>query len=238
MSSPDQLAAYQTQTAGLDAPGLVAWALETFGTARTVLASSLGAEDQVLTAMLAGVNPQARIFTLDTGRLFQETHDAIQDTMQRYSVKFEVLAPEPAAVAAMVGEHGPNLFYDSVDLRKKCCDVRKVQPLKKVLTTADAWITGLRRDQAVTRGDVEAVSWDAGNGLYKICPLFDWSEDKVWAYIKQNGVPYNRLHDRGFPSIGCAPCTRAVGKGEDVRSGRWWWENPEHKECGLHRRPT
>jgi phosphoadenosine phosphosulfate reductase len=232
-----QLSAYQQQTRGLDAAGLVAWALDTFGPARTVLASSLGAEDQVLTAMLAAKNPAARVFTLDTGRLFQETHDAIQATLEKYGLTFEIVAPDAAEVAALVRDKGPNLFYESVELRRRCCAVRKVHPLRGVLATADAWLTGLRREQSVTRGEVEAVSYDAEHGLFKICPLFDWSEARVWAYIRANGVPYHRLHDQGFPSIGCAPCTRAVAPGEDVRAGRWWWESPEHKECGLHRGP-
>jgi phosphoadenosine phosphosulfate reductase len=212
--------------------------LEKFGPARIALASSFGAEDQVLTDMLVRINPAARIFTLDTGRVFQETYDTMQRSMERYHIGYEVCVPEAADVAALIAKDGPNLFYASVENRKACCNVRKMKPLRKVLGTVDAWICGLRRDQSVTRTEVELVSWDAEFGIYKICPLFDWSEEQVWDYIKKNNVPYNALHDQGFPSIGCAPCTRAVGPGEDIRSGRWWWESPEHKECGLHRSPA
>jgi len=212
--------------------------LEHFGVARIALATSFGAEDQVLTDMIARANPAARIFTLDTGRLFQETYDTMQRSMDRYHIAYEVCAPEAADIAALVAKDGPNLFYLSVENRKACCNVRKMKPLRKELGTVDAWICGLRRDQSVTRTEVELVSWDAEFGIYKICPLFDWSEQQVWDYIKNNDVPYNALHDQGFPSIGCAPCTRAVLPGEDIRSGRWWWEAPEHKECGLHRSPA
>lgn len=211
--------------------------LERFGISRIALASSFGAEDQVLTDMLARINPQARIFTLDTGRLFQETFSAMQQSMERYGIRYEVCAPEASEVAALVASDGPNLFYDSVEKRKACCDVRKLKPLRKVLATVDAWICGLRRDQSVTRGEVELVSWDPQFGIYKINPLVEWSEQQVWDYIRERNVPYNVLHDHGFRSIGCAPCTRAVQPGEDIRAGRWWWESPEHKECGLHRSP-
>ena len=212
--------------------------LEKFGAARVALASSFGAEDQVLTDMLLRANPAARIFTLDTGRMFQETYDTMQQTVEHYHNSYEVYAPEAADIAALIAKDGPNLFYASVENRKACCAVRKLKPLRKVLATVDAWICGLRRDQSVTRTAVELVSWDAEFGIYKICPLFDWSEAQVWDYIKKNDVPYNALHDRGFPSIGCAPCTRAVHAGEDIRGGRWWWESPEHKECGLHKSPA
>jgi phosphoadenosine phosphosulfate reductase len=211
--------------------------LEHFGISRIALASSFGAEDQVLTDMLARIKPQARIFTLDTGRLFQETFNTMQQSMERYGIRYEVCAPEASDVAALVAKDGPNLFYDSIEKRKACCEVRKLRPLRKVLATVDARICGLRRDQSVTRGDVELVSWDAQLGIYKINPLSDWSEQQVWDYIKEHNVPYNVLHDHGFRSIGCAPCTRAVQPGEDIRAGRWWWESPEHKECGLHRSP-
>jgi phosphoadenosine phosphosulfate reductase len=134
----------------------------------------------------------------------------------------------------MVSEHGPNLFYYSVENRKYCCNVRKVEPLKRRLATLDGWICGLRRDQSITRNDLQVIEWNEGNELIKISPLVEWSEEEVWDYIRENDVPYNMLHDKNFPSIGCAPCTRAVKPGEDVRAGRWWWENPEYRECGLH----
>jgi phosphoadenosine phosphosulfate reductase len=208
--------------------------LEQFGASRIALASSFGAEDQVLTDMLLRIDPQARIFTLDTGRLFQETYDTMQASIQRYGVRYEVYAPEAAEVAELISIDGPNLFYQSIAQRKRCCDVRKIRPLRKVLATVDAWICGLRREQAVTRDAVELSSWDREFGIYKIAPLFDWSEERVWQYLREYNVPYNALHDRGFRSIGCAPCTRPTAPGEDVRAGRWWWEAPEHKECGLH----
>ncbi len=211
--------------------------VQRFGSARIALASSFGAEDQVLTAMLAAVEPSPRIFTLDTGRLFQETYDVMQASATRYDIRYEAYAPEANDLAELISIDGPNLFYKSIEKRKSCCEVRKLRPLRKVLGTVDAWICGLRRDQAVTRDAIELVSWDAEFNIYKICPLFDWSEEQVWDYIKAHDVPYNALHDRGFRSIGCAPCTRAVQPGEDVRAGRWWWESPEHKECGLHRSP-
>jgi len=212
--------------------------LARFGPARIALASSFGAEDQVLTDMLVRANPAARIFTLDTGRVFQETYDTMQRSIEHYRIPFEVCVPEAADIAALIAKDGPNLFYSSVENRKACCNVRKMKPLRKVLNTVDAWICGLRREQSITRTAVELVSWDAEFGIYKICPLFDWSEAQVWDYIKKNNVPYNALHDQGFPSIGCAPCTRAVRPGEDIRGGRWWWESPEHKECGLHKSPA
>ena len=208
--------------------------LEEFGQGRIALASSFGAEDQVLTHMLAQLDPAARIFTLDTGRLFQQTYDTMQESMERYGIRYEVYAPEAGEIAELIAIGGPNLFYASIENRKACCEVRKMRPLRKVLRTVDAWICGLRRDQAVTRQTVELVSWDEAFGIYKICPLFDWTEAQVWQYIREHHVPYNRLHDHGFRSIGCAPCTRATEPGEDVRAGRWWWESPEHKECGLH----
>jgi phosphoadenosine phosphosulfate reductase len=211
--------------------------IEHFGPKRIALATSFGAEDQVLTDMLAGVEPRTRVFTLDTGRLFQETYDVMQSSATRYGIRYEAYAPEAADIAELIAGDGPNLFYKSIEKRKACCEVRKLRPLRKVLSTVDAWICGLRSDQAVTRTGVELSGWDAEFGIYKICPLFDWSEEQVWDYIKAHHVPYNALHDQSFRSIGCAPCTRAVKPGEDVRAGRWWWESPEHRECGLHRSP-
>ena len=213
------------------------FSLKRFGPQRIALASGFGAEGQVLTDMLVRINPAARIFTLDTGRLFQETYDTMQQSIERYKIRYEVCVPEAADVAQLVSIDGPNLFYSSIEKRKACCEVRKLRPLRKVLRTVDAWICGLRRDQALTRQGVELLGWDAEFEIYKICPLFDWTEEQVWNYIQQHGVPYNALHDRGFRSIGCAPCTRATRPDEDIRAGRWWWEAPEHKECGLHRSP-
>jgi phosphoadenosine phosphosulfate reductase len=176
-----------------------------------------------------------RLFTLDTGRLNQETYDCMDAIRERYGVQVEVFFPDAEGVEQMVRENGLNLFYNSVELRKLCCGVRKVEPLNRALKDLDAWMTGLRREQAVTRADVRKIELDKDHGnIVKINPLVDWSYDDVWDYIRKNNVPYNRLHKQGYPSIGCAPCTRAVKTGEDLRAGRWWWENPDSKECGLH----
>ncbi|MBP5716657.1 MAG: phosphoadenylyl-sulfate reductase [Bacteroidales bacterium] len=209
--------------------------LPRFGS-RIALASSLGLEDQVLTAMIASIDPQARIFTIDTGRLFPECYRLIDNTNDRYNLRIEVYSPEHTGVETYVRQHGVNGMYQSIELRKACCHCRKIEPLLRALSTLDVWICGLRASQAVTRANIQTVEWDANNGLIKVNPLANWSEEDVWAYIRANHVPYNKLHDKGFPSIGCQPCTRAVEPGEDVRAGRWWWENPDQKECGLHRR--
>jgi len=175
-----------------------------------------------------------RVFTLDTGRLPQETYDVIEATYKRYGLRIEMISPVAADVELLVNECGPNCFRKSVELRKRCCRVRKILPLRRALSGLSAWITGLRREQAPTRTALAAEQWDEANDLWKISPLADWSSEHIWRYIRANDVPYNALHDRGYPSIGCAPCTRAVADGEDIRSGRWWWESPELKECGLH----
>jgi phosphoadenosine phosphosulfate reductase len=203
---------------------------------RIALSSSLSIEDQVITDILVRLDPAARIFTLDTGRLFPETYTLIDRTNKHYGIRIEVFFPEHEAVEAMVNGQGINLFYDSLPQRKECCRVRKIEPLRRAFGGLDAWICGLRREQSVTRTEVLPVERDEANGLVKINPLFDWTEQEVWDYIRTHKVPYNVLHDEGFPSIGCQPCTRAVAHGADPRSGRWWWESPEHKECGLHRR--
>jgi len=219
---------------GKDAEAAIREALEILPADRLVLASSLGIEDQVLTHLVCAVTARPRIFTLDTGRLFPETYETMEQTMQRYGFHYEVLSPDTRELEEMVRAHGPNLFYQSVELRKLCCAVRKTHPLKRVLSTADAWMCGLRREQSVTRQSIQKIEWDETFGLCKINPLVDWTETQVWDFILVNKIPYNALHDQGYPSIGCSPCTRAVKPGEDIRAGRWWWENPEHKECGLH----
>ena len=201
---------------------------------RIALSSSMGAEDQVLTKMVCDIDPIVRIFTLDTGRLFPETYDLIDATNKFFNIKIQVFFPESKSVEQMVGKKGINLFYESIENRKECCHVRKLEPLKRAFDNLDVWICGLRKDQSITRFYSKIVEWDEANGLIKLNPLINWTEKQVWAYIRQNKVPYNALHDKGFPSIGCQPCTRAVNPGEDVRSGRWWWEAPEQKECGLH----
>lgn len=197
-------------------------------------ANSLGAEDMVLTDLIAKHQPDIEMFSLDTGRLPQETYDLMQEVRNRYTAPLKIYFPDSAMVEEYVALNGVNGFYDSVELRKRCCHIRKVEPLKRALSGKRAWLTGMRRDQAVTRDSLEVSSFDADHGLQKFNPLLDWTNAEVWEYLKQNDVPYNKLHDRFYPSIGCAPCTRSVTPGEDIRSGRWWWENPENKECGLH----
>jgi phosphoadenosine phosphosulfate reductase len=197
-------------------------------------ANSLGAEDMVLTDLIARHQPDIEIFSLDTGRLPQETYDLMQEVRTRYSVPLHVYFPDAAKVEAYVEQHGVNGFYDSIENRKGCCYVRKVEPLRRALAGKNAWLTGMRREQAVTRGSLEMSSFDVDNRLQKFNPLLEWSNAEVWEYIKANDVPYNALHDQFYPSIGCAPCTRAISLGEDIRAGRWWWEDPQNKECGLH----
>lgn len=209
------------------------WALNEFHP-KIALAWS-GAEDVAVADMMLKVNPEARIFTLDTGRLNPETYDVIDNVRKKYGINVEVAFPDSSDVEEMVLNNGMNLFYQSVDNRKLCCKVRKVKPLRGILSSLDAWVTGLRRDQAVTRTALNKVEIDeAFGGIIKVNPIADWSHEDVWDYIRKNKVPYNALHDKGYPSIGCAPCTRAVEAGEDIRAGRWWWESPESKECGLH----
>jgi len=194
-----------------------------------------GAEDVAVVDMMVKINSRARVFTLDTGRLNPETYDLIDRVRDRYGIPVEVLFPDAERTEEMVRRRGVNLFYQSVENRMLCCDVRKVQPLKRMLSTLDGWITGLRRDQAATRVEVKKIEIDETfGGIIKLNPLADWTHKKVWDYIRENNVPYNELHDKGYPSIGCAPCTRSVEPGEDIRAGRWWWEAPGSKECGLH----
>ena len=211
------------------------WGLERFQP-RIALSSSFGAEDVVLIDMLWRINPKARVFTLDTLRLPTETYTLMDQIRLRYDLDLEVMYPDMAQVAPMVEEHGFNLFYKAIEMRKLCCGVRKIEPLERELAELDAWITGLRRDQASTRANVGKVELDEAHGnRAKLNPLADWSWEQVWEYIRENEVPYNELHDNDYPSIGCLPCTRAVKPGEDPRAGRWWWEtDPNAKECGLH----
>ncbi|GIX22131.1 MAG: phosphoadenosine phosphosulfate reductase [Gammaproteobacteria bacterium] len=202
--------------------------------ARVVFANSLGAEDMVLTDLLFRHYPQVDMFSLDTGRLPEETYALMDRVEAHYGRRIPLYFPDTAQVEAFVREHGVNAFYRSVELRKACCRIRKVEPLKRALAGYDAWITGQRRAQSITRADLQAIEHDPVHGMIKVNPLVDWSEKEVWHYIRSREVPYNVLHDRFYPSIGCAPCTRAITPGEDIRAGRWWWENPETKECGLH----
>jgi phosphoadenosine phosphosulfate reductase len=237
MPAPELAESIQTRAEEFEAKSareILAWALAEFHP-RIALAASFGAEDVVLIDLLMGLNPKARVFTLDTGRLPSETYSLMEAIRERYGLAVEVYFPRADAVEAMVRERGVNLFYRSIENRKRCCGVRKVEPVGRALQGLSAWITGLRRDQAVTRTRVRKVELDADHGgIVKVNPLADWTWEQVWEHIRAHNVPYNRLHDRGYPSIGCAPCTRAVAPGEDPRAGRWWWENPETKECGLH----
>jgi len=202
--------------------------------APVVFASSLGAEDMVLTDLIWKGGIDIEIFTIDTGRLPVETHELIAAAERHYGRRFDIQHPEHASLARFVSEHGVNGFYDSVEARKACCAARKVEPLRRKLAGKKAWVTGLRAAQAATRDGLRHIGYDFAHDLVKFNPLAYWSEEEVWYYIKAHGVPYNALHDRHYPSIGCAPCTRAVRPGEDIRAGRWWWESPETKECGLH----
>jgi phosphoadenosine phosphosulfate reductase len=219
----------------LDATEVLAHALAALGRERLAIASSFGAEDVVLIDLLARLEPQPRVFTLDTGRLPQETYDLMDQVRRRYAIEIEVYLPDAERVETMVRGKGVNLFYESIANRSECCGIRKVEPLGRALTTLDGWITGLRRDQIATRSVTPKIGPDTGHGgIWKIAPVADWSRDRVWAYIREHDLPYNALHDRGYPSIGCSPCTRAVGPLEDERAGRWWWERPEERECGIH----
>ncbi|HXN16378.1 MAG TPA: phosphoadenylyl-sulfate reductase [Usitatibacter sp.] len=199
------------------------------------LASSFGAEDMVVLDLIARDGLAIDIFTLDTGRLPPETHALITQVRRRYGLKIAVFSPWPDSVAAFVEEYGINGFYDGLEQRKSCCAVRKVEPLRRALSGKRGWITGLRREQAESRAALAESEFDSVYGLWKFSPLADWTEAQVWEYLRAHRVPYNALHDRGYPSIGCEPCTRAVKKGEHPRAGRWWWEQEgAHKECGLH----
>ncbi len=201
---------------------------------KIAFASSLGAEDQVLTHMIQSIKKDTKIFTLDTGRLANESYELLEKTNSKYGIRIEVFFPNSASVEEYVNKKGINAFYESIQNRKECCRIRKIEPLKRALRGLEVWITGLRASQSITRSDIQRVEFDESFKLIKINPLAHWSLDKVWEYINDNDVPFNKLHSLGYESIGCAPCSRAISEGEDIREGRWWWENPEHKECGLH----
>ena len=197
-------------------------------------ANSMGAEDMVLTDIILREKLAISIFSLDTGRLPVETYDLIAATEKHYNTKLDIYFPQAETVESYVKTKGINAFYESIELRKTCCFMRKVEPLQRALKGKQAWITGMRAEQSTTRTDLPFREFDAGNHLEKLNPLSDWTEQEVWAYIRMFDVPYNKLHDQFYPSIGCAPCTRPIALGEDVRAGRWWWEDPTNKECGLH----
>jgi phosphoadenosine phosphosulfate reductase len=203
---------------------------------KIAFSTSLGAEDQVLTHMIAGVDQPIKIFTLDTGRLFQETYDLLDITRQKYGCTIDIYFPDAVHVEEMVRSKGINLFYQSIENRQLCCHIRKLEPLKRALHGMEVWITGMRKEQSVTRAGAALVEWDPVFEIIKINPLIHWNGERVWEYISSWKIPVNELHKKGYPSIGCLPCTRAIQPGEDVRSGRWWWELPELKECGLHKK--
>ena len=235
MKLQDQINEWNKTLEGKSPEQVLAFFIEHFKD-KIAFSSSLGLEDQAITHMTCNIDKSVRIFTLDTGRLFHETYSLISRTNERYDIHIEVFFPNYMEVEEMVNKKGVNLFYESIENRKECCRIRKIEPLKRAFNGLEAWICGLRREQSVTRSDMNLVEWEANNNLIKINPLINWTEKQLWDYIKSNGIPYNVLHDKGFPSIGCQPCTRAIKPGEDIRAGRWWWENPEQKECGLHTR--
>ena len=227
------LTALEHDLGALDLPGALHLMAEHFpGT--VAFSTSLGQEDQVITDAIFRNGIDTRVFTLDTGRLFAETYELIDATRQRYNARIDVFAPDAGRVQNLTSQKGFHSFYDSVDNRKECCFVRKVEPLQRALQGARVWVTGLRAEQSANRQAMRIVEWDAGYGLIKFNPLIDWTYDAVLDYIRTNNVPDNPLHRKGFISIGCAPCTRAIEPGEDPRAGRWWWESSK-KECGLHR---
>jgi phosphoadenosine phosphosulfate reductase len=203
---------------------------------RLVYANSLGAEAMVLTDIIWSHLPQIEVFSIDTGRLHEETYELLETLQRRYQRRIRVVYPDAAQLEQLAARQGVNGFYDSLQTRLECCRVRKVEPFRRTIAAFPAWITGVRREQTAGRAQGQAVEWDAEHGLYKISPLLEWSEAQVWQYIRARRLPYNALHDRQFPSIGCAPCTRAIQPGESRRAGRWWWEQPESRECGLHPR--
>lgn len=201
---------------------------------KVIFTSSLGIEDQVLTHKLFSNNIDVKVITLDTGRLFPQTYEVFSNTIIRYNKKIHVYFPEYESVEKMVTEKGPFSFYQSVENRKECCRIRKVVPLNRALNGMECWISGIRAEQSDDRNDMDWLEYDKSKNLYKFYPLFNWSFDDIKNFVKENNVPYNSLHDKGYVSIGCEPCTRAVKPGEDFRSGRWWWENGGPRECGLH----
>jgi phosphoadenosine phosphosulfate reductase len=199
-----------------------------------VFSTSLGIEDQVISDMILANNIPIKIFTLDTGRQFEETYKTLQQTRHQYNTDIKVYAPAGADVEQLVAQKGPYSFYESVENRKECCFVRKVKPLNRALSGNKIWITGIRAEQSANRQEMNQLEWDEAHQLFKFHPILNWTFDETKTYIKQNNVPYNVLHDRGFVSIGCSPCTRAIREGDDFRAGRWWWEDQSKKECGLH----
>lgn len=220
---------------GKSPQAILRWALDTFE-GDVALACSFGAEDVVLVDMLSRLTDRPRVFVLDTGRIHEATYEVMERARERYQIDFEVYFPQREAVEDLERREGLYSFRKSLEARHACCQIRKVEPLGRAVSRLDAWITGLRREQSVTRTSVSVVEDDLLHpGVVKVNPLIDWTNDQVWGHIREHDVPYNALHDQGFPSIGCEPCTRAIADGEHPRAGRWWWEQPDQKECGLHR---
>jgi len=219
----------------LSAQEILTWAIKNFHPELVLSCSFGGLSGMVLIDMAQKIEPSTRVFVLDTGRLPQETYNLIDRVRERYDLALEVVFPNAREVENLVRSQGMNGFYESVEKRKRCCAVRKVGPMNRALAGVNAWVSGLRWDQSTTRGDVKKVEIDdVHGGIIKVNPLVDWTGEQVEEYVKANNVPVNRLHSKGYPSVGCAPCSRAIGVGDDVRAGRWWWENPETKECGIH----
>ena len=218
---------------GLDANQIVQYVADNYSN-RAVFSTSFGIEDQVLTHLIAEADAKVDVFTLETGRLFPETYYVWNRTLERYKFPIKAYYPQAALIEEMVTKKGPSSFYESVENRKECCFIRKIEPLKRAIRGYEIWITGIRAEQSPNREDMDFIEWDEGNQIVKIHPLFHWTLNDVESHLKRFNVPYNPLHDKGFPSIGCQPCTRAVAPGEDFRAGRWWWEDQSKKECGLH----
>jgi len=214
--------------------GILKWVYDKFDVDKVKLSTSFGAEGMVLLSMMSNLVENPKLFTIDTGRNFQETYDIWDEVIKSFNVEIEVFNPSVEDIQDLIHTQGPNMFYRSVENWKKCCTARKVKPLRKALKDADVWITGLRKEQNENRSSMEFITWSEEHQVYKICPLLNWTEQVVWEYIRNNSVPYNKLHDQGYRTIGCAPCTRPVRPAENIRAGRWWWEESENKECGLH----
>ncbi len=227
------IARLKNELAALDARQIIQYISDRYGD-KVIFSTSFGIEDQVITHMLAESQAKTSIFTLETGRLFPETYYVWNRTLEKYKLPIKAYYPDTAAVERLVTEKGPSSFYESVENRKECCYIRKIEPLKRAIQGFEIWITGIRAEQSANREDMDFIEWDEANHIIKVHPLFHWTLSEVEDFLKQNNVPYNPLHDKGFPSIGCQPCTRAIQPGEDFRAGRWWWEDRSKKECGLH----
>lgn len=227
------IAQIKQEIQGLDAAEIIKHVQQKYGS-KAVFSTSFGIEDQALTHLIAQSGREISLFTLETGRLFPETYYVWNRTLEKYKLPIKAYYPDTEAVERMVTEKGPSSFYESVENRKECCRIRKIEPLRRAIQGFEIWITGIRAEQSANREDMDNIEWDAVNNIMKIHPLFYWTLAEVENFLKKNNIPYNPLHDKGFPSIGCQPCTRAIRQGDDFRAGRWWWEDKSKKECGLH----